>query len=144
MAGLDEAGRLRARHVLDYYQTVLPDKSWANPPGVLRRLMELEAAEGVAIPTRGRRVSTEHAASNHARDAAIQREAIEFLAEQRRVDAEIDAALARTGEKERGELTALAEAACQAIKGFAHWTPAAQARERERQLRKVVRTTLIP
>src|SRR5438874_195495 len=78
VTSLDARGRERTRDIVDYFRFVLPKRDWENPAGVLRRLLEADAAEGVSIPetipTRSRTaaVSTKQASF----EAQVEREAL--------------------------------------------------------------------
>lgn len=140
VASLDARGRERSRDIVDYFRFVLPKRDWENPAGVLRRLLEADAADGVTIPekvpTRSRTAaeSTQQASF----ESQIEREAIEELERQRKIESAIDAALSQLSDEDRGTLHSRAEAKCAQIARFSNWAEPARKRELERQVRKLV------
>jgi hypothetical protein len=137
---LDAAGVERAQHVVDYWTAISPKQQWDNPAGMLRRLLEIQSTEGLAIPAKYPSRSSTKAAAQAQRTAEdqVNEDALRFLKEQRAIDARIDAALAALSEDEQKELQRAALEACTALPNFARWTSVAQEREVARQGRKIM------
>ena len=50
--GLSDEGVERAEHVLDYWGSIGATKTWSNPAACFAPLLELQATEGITIPSR--------------------------------------------------------------------------------------------
>lgn len=137
---LDQGGLEEAQHVVDYWLATGPEKRWENPAGMLRRLLEIQVAEGLPILSRypsrkARAVADENKQRNEAR---VNAEAQRYLDERRELDRRIDTALAALTKEARRVLERKADEACLKIKGFSSWAPNARERERMRHLRRLV------
>jgi hypothetical protein len=144
VGGLDQGGIEQARKVVEYWAAVGAEKKWTNPAGMLRRLLEIQASEGLAIPSLFS-VEAERGQGSKRLTAEAERineEARQFLEQQRSIESRIDSALEAMTQAQREQLYRESLSYCTNLPGFGTWTEAARTRQIDWEARKIVAKSL--